>query len=186
MEDGEIVALYWARDSRAIRESEEKYGAYCASIARSILGSPEDAEECVSDTWLRAWNAMPPHRPSILSVFLGKITRNLSFDRYRAAHREKRGGARVDAALEELGECVSGRDDPERRREGRELIEELDRFLLALPEEQRYMFILRYWYADSVKEIAQRMGMSENRVSVTLHRVRLRLRARLMERGFDL
>lgn len=185
MEDERIVQLYWDRDEAAIDESSKKYGAYCASIARNILADLSDAEECVNDTWLRAWNAMPPHRPSILSVFLGKITRNLSFDRYRAAHREKRGGAHVDAALEELGECVSGRDDPERRREERELIEELDRFLRALPEEQRYMFILRYWYADSIGEIAQRLGMSENRVSVTLHRVRLRLRARLMERGFD-
>ena len=93
MEDTEIVALYWARDQRAITESEDKYGTYCASIARNILGSPEDAEECVSDTWFRAWNAMPPQRPSLLAPFFGRITRNLAFDRYRSRSAAKRGGA---------------------------------------------------------------------------------------------
>ena len=185
MEDARIVQLYWDRDEAAIDESSKKYGAYCASIARNILNDLSDAEECVNDTWLRAWNAMPPHRPDLLSVFLGRITRNLSFDRYRRLHREKRGGHNVDAALEELGECVSGHDDPEKRREERELIREIDRFLRDLPEEKRYMFILRYWYADSVAEIAKRMGVSENSVSVSLHRIRLRLKARLIERGFD-
>jgi len=185
MEDARIVQLYWDRDEAAIEESSKKYGAYCASIARNILSDLSDAEECVNDTWLRAWNAMPPHRPSILSTFLGKLTRNLSFDRYRRLHREKRGGHNVDAALEELGDCVSGRDDPERRREERELILELDRFLRTLPEEKRHMFILRYWYADSIADIAKRLGMSENSVSVTLSRVRRRLKIHLIERGFD-
>ena len=185
MEDARIVQLYWDRDEAAIDESSKKYGACCASVARNILSDPSDAEECVSDTWLHAWNAMPPHRPAILSAFLCRITRNLSFDRYRRLHREKRGGRNVDAALEALGECVSGRDDTERLLEGRELIRELDRFLMALPEAKRHMFILRYWYAAGVGEIAERMGISENNVSVSLSRIRRRLKAHLIERGFD-
>ena len=183
MEDGEIVALYWARDSRAIRESEEKYGAYCASIARSILGSPEDAEECVSDTWLRAWNAMPPQRPSLLSAFFGRITRNLAFDRWRSSSAQKRGGGETAAVLEELSDCVSGRGDPERLLEDGELIADLNAFLRSLPQEKRRMFLRRYWYGDPVSEIAKRFGMRENRVAVSLHRMRNALRGYLTERG---
>ena len=115
MEDERIVLLYWDRDEAAISESSMKYGAYCTSIAQNILKNPADAEECVNDTWLHAWNAMPPHRPSLLSTFLGKITRNLSFDLYRKMHRGKRGGSQVDAVLDELEECVSGKDNIERK-----------------------------------------------------------------------
>ena len=186
MDDERIVQLYWERNESAIDESARKYGAYCASIARNILLNPADAEECVNDTWLHAWNAMPPHRPSVLSAFLGKITRNLSFDRYRLLHREKRGGYQIDAVLDELAECVSGTDEPEKRREGQELKEEINRFLLKLPEDKRCMFILRYWYADSISEIANRMKTSENHVSVSLSRVRTKLKAHLIERGFDI
>lgn len=185
MDDERIVQLYWERNESAIAESARKYGAYCTSIARNILLNPADAEECVNDTWLHAWNAMPPHRPSLLSAFLGKITRNLSFDLYKRLHREKRGGYGIDAVLDELAECVSGTDEPEKRREEQELKEEINRFLLALPEEKRCMFILRYWYADGVSEIASRMKTSENRVSVSLSRIRSRLKAHLIERGFD-
>ena len=122
MEDERIVLLYWDRDEAAISESSMKYGAYCTSIAQNILKNPADAEECVNDTWLHAWNAMPPHRPSLLSTFLGKITRNLSFDLYRKMHRKKRGESQMDAVLDELEECVSGKDDIERQWEMKELI----------------------------------------------------------------
>ncbi len=186
MDDEQIVQLYWERNESAIAESARKYGAYCTSIARNILLDPADAEECVNDTWLHAWNAMPPHRPSLLSAFLGKITRNLSFDRYKRLHREKRGGHGIDAVLDELAECVSGRDDPEKRREERELKEEIDRFLFQLPEDKRCMFILRYWYGDGIAEIADRMKRSENNVSVSLSRIRRKLKVHLIERGFDL
>ena len=128
MEDTEIVALYWARDQRAITESEEKYGTYCASIARNILG-PEDTVECVSDTWFRAWNAMPPQRPSLLSAFFGRITRNLAFDRYRSQSAAKRGKKETALVLEELGDCVSGRDDPEQRLNEKELAADPNAFL---------------------------------------------------------
>lgn len=186
MDDESIVQLYWDRNESAISESAKRYGAYCTSIAHNILSDPADAEECVNDTWFHAWNAMPPHKPSILSAFLGKITRNLSFDRYRRLHREKRGGNNIDAALDELAECVSGVDDAERRWAEKELIEEIDRFLFSLPEDKRSLFILRYWYVDSIAEIASRAGMSENNVSVSLSRIRSKLKAHLIERGFDL
>ena len=143
MDDESIVALYWARNEAAIAESAKKYGAYCTSIARNILQSRSDAEECVNDTWLRAWNAMPPDKPSVLAAFLGRITRNLSFDVYKRQRREKRGGTGVDAVLDELAECVSGLEDTERQWTQRELREEIDRFLLALSEEKRCIFILR-------------------------------------------
>ena len=168
MEDERIVLLYWDRDEAAISESSMKYGAYCTSIAQNILKNPADAEECVNDTWLHAWNAMPPHRPSLLSTFLGKITRNLSFDLYRKMHRGKRGGSQVDAVLDELEECVSGKDNIERQWEMKELVAEINQFLQKLPEEKRCMFVLRYWYVDSIGEIAGRRRESR---AVSLHSV---------------
>ncbi len=186
MEDREIVQLYWNRDETAIKESSVKYGAYCRSIARNILGSWEDAEEVVNDTWLKAWNAIPPKKPSILSVFLGRITRNLSFDIYRREHREKRGGHQIDLVLDELAECVSGKSDPQREFEASQLTEDLNRFLASLPEDKRNMFILRYWYAESIAAIAERFNVSENNVSVTLNRIRKKLKNDLVERGYDI
>ncbi len=186
MEDEKIVRLYWDRDEQAIAESSAKYGAYCGSIAGNILESASDAEECVNDTWLRAWNAMPPHRPSLLSVFLGKITRNLAFDRYKALRRNKRGGGQMELVLDELSECVSGRDDPENSWQAEELRREIDAFLQGLPEEQRAMFLLRYWYADSIRVIAARFGRSENSVSVALSRMRAKLKNHLHERGYEI
>ena len=186
MEDEKIVSLYWDRNEQAIAESAEKYGAYCHTVAWNILANREDAEECVNDTWLRAWAAMPPHRPAVLSAFFGKITRNLSFDRYKKLHREKRGGGQMDLVLEELSECVSGRSDPEAEWQARELTAEIGRFLAALPQEKRYLFILRYWYAESIPELAKRFSASENSVSVSLNRLRKKLKAHLLERGYEL
>ncbi|HAJ73505.1 MAG TPA: RNA polymerase subunit sigma-70 [Lachnospiraceae bacterium] len=186
MEDTRIVSLYWERNEQAIAESSAKYGRYCHSIAHNILMDDSDAEECVNDTWLRAWNAMPPHRPSVLQTFFGKITRNLSFDRYRRLHRQKRGGGQIELALEELGEIVSGKDDPHFMLIKKELAEEINRFLASLPEEKRMMFVLRYWYAESVSEIAKSCGKSVNNVSVTLSRIRAKLKEHLTERGYDL
>ena len=186
MQDEKIVQLYWDRDEQAIGESSAKYGKYCGTIAGNILNSRTDAEECVNDTWLRAWNSMPPHRPVLLSVFLGKITRNLAFDRYRALRREKRGGGQMDLVLEELEECVSDRDDPAQQHQVQELMAEINAYLLALPKTKRDLFILRYWYADSIRQIAEKSGLSENNVSVSLSRMRKDLKAHLHERGYDL
>lgn len=186
MEDGRIVQLYWDRDEQAIPATADKYGNYCAAIARNILGSREDAEECVNDTYLNAWNAMPPHRPGVLSAFLGKITRNVSLNRYRYNTAGRRGGGEAAVVLDEIAELVSGTDGPEQESSRRELAAAIDDFLGALPAGKRCIFIRRYWYFDRVPEIASRFGMTENHVSVILTRLRLKLRDFLLERGFEL
>ena len=186
MDDREIIQLYWERNDGAIPATAEKYGNYCASIAGNILGNPEDAKECVNDTYLRAWNAIPPHRPDSLPTFLGRITRNLSLNRFKHLTAEKRGGGQTPLVLDELSDCISGRDDVEQQFTRRELIGAINGFLAELPPEKRRVFLWRYWYFDSVSEIAARLGATENSVSVTLHRLRVKLRGYLSERGFDL
>ena len=186
MDDAAIVALFWARDERAIPATAEKYGSYCTAVARNILRDQRDTEECVNDTYLRAWNAMPPHRPAVLSAFLGKITRNLALNRRRKDTAEKRGGGEADAVFEELSQVVSHRDTPESDLDRRELLGAINEFLAALPDIKRRIFVCRYWYFDSVPDIARRFTLSENHVYVTLHRLRTQLRRRLSERGFML
>ena len=186
MEDETILDLYFAREERAIAETGKKYGGYCRSIAFNILRSHEDTEECVSDTYLRAWSAMPPHRPAMLAVFLGRITRNLALNRLRSAAAQKRGGGGAEAVFEELQHIVSDRDTPEIALDRRELVAAINDFLAALPETKRRIFVCRYWYFDSVADIAKRFSLSENHVYVTLHRLRSQLRRRLSERGFML
>lgn len=184
MEDTEIVALYWARDEAALAESERKYGGYCRAIALGILESREDAAECVNDTWLRAWEAMPPRRPSRLDTFLGRLTRNLSLDRWRARRARKRGGGQVELALHELEECLPSGDRPERALEAKTLADSLDRFLEALPREKRVLFIQRYWYLRPVEELAALHGMGKNTAASTLFRLRAQLREHLEREGF--
>lgn len=186
LEDSEIVQLYWDRNEQAIPATSEKYGNYCASIAKNILGSENDAEECVNDTYWNAWNSMPPHRPSVLSTFLGKITRNLSLNRYRHNTAGRRGGGEVTVVLDELLGLVSDTDSVEQEIDRRELVNAIDTFLGTLPSEKRGIFLRRYWYFDSVSEIASRFGMTENNVSVTLNRICLKLHNYLSERGFEL
>lgn len=146
----------------------------------------EDAEECVNDTYLNAWNSMPPHRPVVLSTFLGKITRNLSFNRYKHNTAEKRGGGEIAIVLDELGECVSGKNDIEQALHHRELVKAINTFLGTLSPEKRNIFVCRYWYTDSISDIAMRHGMKEGTVSMTLNRLRLQLRNYLFERGYEL
>ena len=155
MEDSAIIDLYWAREERALSETDAKYGGYCRSIAHNILKNREDSEECVSDTWLHAWNAMPLQRPSILSSFLGRITRNLSFDRCRRQNAEKRGGGSLPLALDELSECVPAPGRVEQALEARELAEAIDRFLRTLPERECSIFLRRYWYFDTIAAICR-------------------------------
>ena len=183
MEDQQIIELYWARSEQAIRESETKYGAFCLSIARNILAQEQDAEECVNDTWLRAWNAMPPQRPGILSAFFGKLTRNLSLDRWRYNRAAKRGGPQVETALEELGECLPASGRPEDHLEERETADLISRFLREQPQLDRVLFLRRYWYLDSVAALAERFSMNENTVKSRLHRTRLRLKEVLLREG---
>lgn len=186
MEDSRIVQLYWERDQTAISVTTEKYGRYCQAIARNILGNEEDAEECVNDTYLRAWNSMPPNQPTILSAYLGKITRNLSLNRYRRRTADKRGGGETEAVLEELADCVSGTDDTEEEIFKRELLREIDGFLACQSKEKRGLFVRRYWYMDPIPELAERFHMTENNVSVSLNRIRKNLKNYLAERGYRL
>ena len=184
MEDRQITELFWQRNTDAISEASRKYGAYCRAIADGILHSPEDAEECVNDTLLRAWNAIPPQRPAVLRLFLARITRNLALDRFEARTAEKRGGGQMALVLEELSECLPGRTDVERDCEVRELEERIRRFTRALPEREGNVFVRRYFFMEPVSEIAVRYGMSENHVMVSLSRTRKKLKSRLKKEGF--
>lgn len=186
MEDNEIIRLYWDRNEQAVKETSEKYGRYCKTIARNILLSEEDADECLDDTYLKAWNSMPPQRPAHLAAFLGRITRNLSFNRYKRQRAGKRGGGELPLILDELADCVSDVDDVEEMIHRQELIKAVDSFVGGLSERRRRLFVRRYWYADSVAEIAKDAGMLEGTVSKALERTRKQLRAYLTERGFEL
>ena len=183
MDDHEIIDLYWARSEQAIAESECKYGAFCRSIARNILRQEEDAEECVHDTWFRAWNLMPPQRPGILSAFFGRLTRNLSLDRWRYNRAAKRGGSQVEVALGELEECLPDPNRPEERLEERETAALISRFLGEQPPLDRVLFLRRYWYLDSIAALAGRYHISESAVKSNLHRTRLRLKEALRKEG---
>lgn len=186
MEDSQIVALYWDRNERAIAESEIKYGAYCLHISMNIVENRQDAEECVNDTYLRAWGAIPPERPTRLGAYLGKITRNLSLDRYKASHAAKREASLFIVSLDELGECVPA---PAEHNETDGLLEAervgrcINQFLKKQRAEVRDVFICRYFYSDSLSEIARRFGMTESRVKSMLHRTREKLRKYLTEEG---
>ena len=186
VDDSKIIQLYWDRNELAIPATSEKYGNYCGSIARNILGNAEDAEECVNDTYWNAWNSMPPNKPTVLSVFLGKITRNLSFNKYKQICADKRGGGELPAVLDELSEVIPSRDDVQQSLDHKELTQAINAFLETLPAEKRSIFVCRYWYADSVATIAGRCGVREGTVSMTLHRLREKLKRYLTERGFDL
>lgn len=180
MDDGKIVDLYWARDEKAITESQRKYGRMLSSLSYSLLSSYEDAEECVNDTYLDAWNAMPDARPEFLGAFLSKITRRISVDRFRAKHREKRGG--MNEILSELDECIPSEDRVERQYESRLLRDEINDFLYSQPKEKRVMFVLRYFYSKSVSEIARQISVGESKVKTTLFRMRKELQERLEEK----
>ena len=185
MEDNQIVALFWARDEKALTETEQKYGNYCRTIAYNILQSREDSEECVNDTWLRAWNAMPPQKPNILQAFLGKITRNLSLDRYKLGRAAKRGGGQTDVALEELEQCIPAGADVEEAVALNELSRLLDDFLRTLPERECCIFLRRYWFVDSTADIAKRYKMPEGSVKSGLYRTRQKLRDYLEKAGVN-
>lgn len=186
MEDSKIIELYWSRSESAIAESSRKYGSYCRYIAYNILHNNEDSEECVNDTYLRAWNAMPPQRPNKLSAFLGKITRNLSLNRLEKQSAKKRGEGQVPLALEELSECIPSAASVEQAVDDILLTEALNGFLAGLSEDKRKIFMRRYWYLCSVKEIASDFNMSESNVKVTLFRLRGELKQILEKEGIVL
>jgi len=183
LDDSRILKLYFQRSEDAISATEKKYGAYCLSIARNILPDPEDAREAVNDTYLGAWNAIPPHIPNSLAAFLGRITRRISINKWQAAHTAKRGGGEIPLALEELSECVPSSMDVEQALAGKELTALLNRFVRELPETERKVFVCRYWYLEPVKAIAKRFGFSESKVKSMLFRIRNKLKAELEKEG---
>lgn len=184
MKDEQIIALYWDRDEHAIRETNIKYGAYCFSVAHRILNSREDSEECVSDTWLRAWNAMPPKRPDRLRLFLARITRNLSFDRYRLLTADKRGRGEIAVVLDELAECLPAPTDVAAELEAAELEHCINRFLHSLTSRESDIFLRRYFFAESVSQIAVHYTLQPSNVLVILSRTRQKLKAHLQKEGF--
>ena len=185
MNDKNIVDLYFSRDEDAITQTDKKYGRYCYSIAYNILTNKEDAEESVSDTYMTAWRTIPPRRPSVLSTFLGKITRHISIDRWRERSAYKRGGGEVTLALEELEDCVAGLQNVEMEYERKELIRAYVKFLDTLPITERRVFLCRYWYVDSIEAIAEKFGFSQSKVKTMLHRTRVKLRKQLAEEGLQ-
>ena len=183
MEDHAIIELYWERAEDAISKTAAKYGGYCYTIAYNILSNNEDAEESVNDTWLAAWNTMPPRRPKLLAAFLGKMTRYISLDRWKNRTARKRGGGEVPLVLEELEECISGDDSVEKEYLQKEFAESLNQFVENLPDVERKVFLCRYWYMDSIETIAEHFGFSESKVASMLHRTRGKLRKMLEQEG---
>ncbi len=183
MEDLEIVELYWNRDETALKETADKYGNYCYSIAYGILYNNEDAQECVNDTYLGAWNAIPPHHPAVLSTFLGKITRRLSLNRRRNDNARKRGGGEITVSFDELEECIADDKTIREELEEQELAEVLNEFLAGLKENERKVFVCRYWYFEPVNEIAMRFMYSPSKVKMMLKRTRDKLKEHLEKRG---
>lgn len=186
MEDAEIVALYWARNEDAITQTKAKYGAYLNRVAYNILSDLEDSQECVSDTLLAAWRSMPDNRPKNLRTYLGKITRQVSIDLYRRRNRMKRYASEYAISLEELGDSFTDGRTPEDELNARLLTETVNRFLRTLPDEARNTFIGRYYFFDSVKNVARYCGMSESKCKSILYRTRQSLKVYLQKEGFDL
>ena len=186
MEDDAIVTLYWQRREEALQASAEKYGGRLRSLAQSILEDAHDAEECENDTYLAAWNAIPPHAPrSYLFAFLARITRHLSLDRCRSRDREKRDRRRVTALTEELAQSLPGGETPEDALNLQALGETIGAFLQTLPQEKRNIFLRRYWFCDSIAEIAGRYQVSESSVKSSLARSRKALGEQLRKEGYS-
>lgn len=196
MEDHQIVALYWQRDESALEETADKYGRYLYRIADQILSDERDSQEVVNDTYLGAWNSMPDNRPTVLSTYLGKIARRIAIDRYRRRISGKRVASQYDQSLEELSQCVTGEaaismggktpEVPEMVLEGKELSAAINAWLWQQPEEMRHVFLWRYFYMDSILDIARRKHYSESKVKSMLHRMRRSLRTYLEKEGYHL
>lgn len=184
MEDRRIIELYVHRDENAIAETSKKYGSYCFLIANRILNNREDSDECVNDTWFKVWNLIPPTIPEFLNLFLAKIIRNLSFDRYRIKSANKRGNGEIALVLDELEEVVAGSSDVESDYERKELIEAINSYLYSLSKRECNIFIRRYFYVESIREIAKRYDIKENNVSMILSRTRKKLKEHLKQEGF--
>ena len=184
MDDNQIVTLFLSRNEQALSETAEKYGAYCRTIAFNILANEEDTEECVNDTYMAAWNSIPPYTPNNLKTYLGKLTRNISIDRWRSHKTARNGRGETAIALDELSECIPSSNYTEQAVEDSEFMDVYTRFLDSLSPETRVVFLRRYWYVDSVSDIAKRYGYTEGKVKSILHRTRKKLQNHLKKGGF--
>ena len=182
LEDSQIIQLYWDRDTSAIAETDAKYGAYCMKIAYNILDSGSDAEECVNDTYYKTWDTIPPQRPEAFPPFLGKIVRNIALDRYRYNHAQKRSG-KMDSVLSELEDCIPAGDTTVEQFEASAVSEIINRYLAKLSKEKRIIFVRRYWYSQSIRDIAKAFAMSEGQVKSILFRLRNGLKEALEKEG---
>lgn len=185
LNDTEIVELFWQRDETAIAETDKRYRGYLMKIALNVLNDSEDGQEAVNDTYLKAWNAMPPHKPSLLSTFLGKITRQLSIDKLRTKTREKRGGSEYQLSLDELCDCTGG-EDPAKDYELKRLAKAISAYLRSISADKRAVFVWRYYFCEPIKDICQRLGESESSVKSRLHRIRQGLKQHLESEGFEI
>ena len=183
MDDPDIIRLFFSRSEQAIAETRSKYGAYCMAIARSILGRPEDCEECLNDVWLKLWHTIPPQQPRCLRAFAGTVTRTRALSIFRASHARKRGSGVPELALAELEACIPQRS-AEEEAAARALPALLDRFLAGLPKRPRVIFVKRYWYLLPIRQIAAEVGCREGAVRTSLFRTRAQLRAMLEKEGF--
>lgn len=183
MEDEEIINLYWNRQEKAIHETDKKYGKYCTTISFNILQNKEETKECVNDTYLKIWNSIPPQRPNILKVYLGRITRNLAINQYERKKAKKRDYT-LEIALEELNECISSKNNVEEEFDYNELVNMINVFLSKLSKDKRKIFLERYWYLYSIKEISSNNRISESNAKTILLRIRSQLKDHLKEGGF--
>lgn len=186
MEDNKIIGLFFERDEKALREVSQKYGTYCRTIARNILNNIEDAEECVNETYMRAWESIPPKKPSALYAYLGRITRNLALGRIRFSRRKKRGGGETEFSFDELDEFISGQYSVELETEQKEFVDAINGFLDTLTKRDQQLFVERYWGCCKLAVIAAHHGMSQNGVSENLTRTRQKLKKYLTKRGFEI
>ena len=183
LDDKVIIQHYWDREERAINETDEKYGSFCLRIAENILGNQEDSKECVNDTYLNAWNSIPPHLPEKLSCFLGKITRNLALNIYEKKHTAKRGKGQIEMALSELAECVDMSSDIENESERQQIRDVINEFLKNQNMQRKNIFIQRYWYLMSIKEIGVQHDMNDNQIKSVLYQMRNELKKILVKEG---
>ena len=184
MEDKEIVDLYFERNEEALRHTEETYGSFCRHLSFNILHNRADAEECVNDTWVRTWNSIPPERPYSLRAYLAKITRNLSFDRYEKMHAQKRGSGETAVILDELAECIPSDASVEEEVHLHQLTEAITRFLAGCTEQQRILFVRRYFFNESLRDISSRTGITRGNAKTILYRMRTDLREFLKQEDY--
>ena len=184
MEDKQIIELYLERNENAVVQTEKKYSYYCRSIANRILDMPEDCDEALNDTWLAAWNCIPPHIPECLKTFLGRLTRNISLKRVRSDKAMKRGSAEVRVIFEEVSEWLHSDHDVERKVSEQALSDEIERFLDSISDIERNVFVRRYWYMQSIAEIAEYHSFSESKVKSMLFRIRKKLYEKLKKENY--